>query len=48
MLGDSSPTRAAVDEMLQNNEVFYEAFGEAWEKATKVGQQNLSPLSVEC
>jgi hypothetical protein len=32
----------------ENQEPFYNAFREAWRKATKVGQQNLSPLADSC
>jgi len=32
----------------ENQEPFYNAFREAWRKATKVGQQNLFPLSDNC
>ena len=31
-----------------NNEPFYNAFTEAWRKATTVGQRNLLPLTDSC
>jgi len=46
--------RDAVEEMLggefpnDNNVPFYNAFEEAWRKATTVGQENLSPLAESC
>lgn len=46
--------REAVGEMLggtypnENNVPFYNAFSEAWRKATTVGQTNLSPLAESC
>lgn len=45
---------AAVGEMLggdypnTNNQPFYDAFSEAWRKATTVGQDNLSTLAESC
>lgn len=32
----------------KNNDPFYTAFSRAWEKATTVGQKNLSPLEENC
>ena len=57
MYSSSNPRRAmtdAVQEMLggsfpnNNQQPFYDAFAEAWEKATTVGQSNLSQLDVSC
>ena len=47
-------SRQIVGEMLggtlpnNNQQPFYDAFTEAWRKATTVGQTNLSPLSESC
>ena len=47
-------SREAVEEMLGRdahphpNAPFYNAFTEAWRKATTVGQDNLSPLVESC
>ena len=36
------------DDMVDDNEPFYEAYEESWNKATGVGQSNLYPLKRTC
>ena len=51
MLSASSETRRVVNEMRStgnNNKPFYDAYTEAWRKATTVGSTRLFPLVEEC